>query len=120
MAGYKQARANATLDTELGGSRYVALYTVAPTATSNGTEVSGGAYARQAVAFSAATGGATSNSGVVTFPTATGSWGSVVAWAVVDASSGGNQIVYKTITPVTVDTGDIVTFASGAIQVSVS
>jgi hypothetical protein len=120
MAGYKQARANATLDSELGGSRYIALFTVAPTATANGTEVSGGSYARQAATFSAATGGATSNAGVITFPTATGAWGSVVAWAVVDASTGGNQIVYKTITPVTVDTGDVVTFASGAIQVSVS
>ena len=40
---------------------YAALYTVAPSDSSAGTEVTGGSYARQAITFSAASSGSTSN-----------------------------------------------------------
>lgn len=74
---------------------YLALFTVAPNdAGSGGTEVSGGSYARQAVTFDAASGGATQNAATITFPTATASWGTIVGVAVMDASSGGNMILY--------------------------
>lgn len=121
MAGLKQARANAILDSELrGGSRWLALYTAAPTATANGTEVSGGSYARQPITFDAASGGATQNSATVTFPAATAPWGTIVAWAIVDASSGGNQRTWKTISPISVGTGGVVRFQAGALDVTLA
>ena len=46
---------------------YVALYTVAPTDSSSGTEVTGGSYARQAVSFASSSGGATSNTANIDF-----------------------------------------------------
>lgn len=45
----------------------VALVTANGTDSAAGTEVTGGSYARQNVTFSAASGGATSNSGAVTY-----------------------------------------------------
>lgn len=124
MAGIKTARANAILDDELGVSpastRWLALYTVAPTATTDGTEVAGGAYVRQTAAFDAAAAGASQNSALVTFPAATASWGNVVGWAVIDAASGGSQRVFKGIAPVSVGIGDVVKFNAGEIDVTVS
>ena len=60
---------------------YLALYTTDPTDSDTGTELSGNAYARQQILFSAPTvvSGKTQiqNSTTITFPTATGSWGDV-------------------------------------------
>src|SRR5687768_16633926 len=77
-----------TMPTQL----YVSLHTTANTDSAAGTEVSGNAYVRQAVDFSAAASGATSNSATVTFPTATGSWGTITHIGLHDASTAGNYI----------------------------
>lgn len=123
MAGLKQTRANAVLNSELGvspsSSRVLALYTVMPTATTAGTEVSGGSYARQSVAFTSASAGASSNSATVTFPAATAPWGTVVGWAVLDGS--GNQITFDTFdSSFTVGIGDVVAVNSGDLDVSLA
>ena len=76
---------------------YLALFTVAPGVGGGGTEVSGGSYARQAVTFSAPASGATSNSGAITFPTATANWGTVVAWGLFDAATSGNLLLFGTL-----------------------
>lgn len=86
---------------------YVALFTVAPTsrAGTGGTEVSGGSYARQAIASTAWQAVATSGSGLtaieqlaqtnaITFPTATANWGTVVGIGLYDAVTGGNFLEY--------------------------
>lgn len=79
---------------------HVALFTAAPTDAGGGTEVSGGAYARQAVAtgassaWAAASGGATENSSAITFPTATANWGEILAAALFDAASAGNMLFW--------------------------
>ncbi len=78
---------------------YAALFTVAPGEAGGGTEVTGNAYARQAVTFSAPSGGATSNSADVTFPVTTPStWGTIVAVGIFDASSAGNLLIYAPLT----------------------
>lgn len=77
---------------------YVALFTTMPTRSTAGTEVSGGAYARQAVTFSAASAGTSANSGTLTFPTATADWGTVLGVCICDASTAGNQMWYGTLT----------------------
>lgn len=77
-------------------SVYVALYTVAPTDSTSGTEVIGGSYVRKIATFTAASNGATSNSGNIDFtgmPTCT-----VVAVGVLDALTSGNLLVYGTLT----------------------
>lgn len=89
---------------------YVALFTTAPTddTGTGAVEVSGGAYARVATtqgtsgtwgAASTTTDPTTlSNNGTtnaaITFPTATGNWGTVVAFGLYDAASGGNLLLW--------------------------
>lgn len=106
--------------TATGFSPYLALYTVAPTETGGGTEVTGGSYARTAVTFGAPSSGTISNSGAVTFPTPTASWGNVVAWAIMDASSGGNMWAYCDISTQTVNSGATVSFQSAQATVTLS
>lgn len=80
---------------------YLALFTSDPTDTGvAGTEVSGNAYARQPIAFSATTSGtgATSNSADVLFPSATGSWGTVTHIGLMDAVTAGNMLWYGQLT----------------------
>jgi hypothetical protein len=83
---------------------YIALYTAAPGEAGGGTEVSGGSYARQAVATGASSGwlnptaGATENSATITFPTATADWGTVVAVGLFDQLTGGNLLFFNSLT----------------------
>lgn len=103
---------------------YVALYTVAPTDSTSGTEVSGGSYARvttSASTWNSASAGATSNASAIVFPTASASWGTVTAVALVDASTAGNIVWYGTLTSnKTVDSGDTFQFAAGALTLSLN
>jgi hypothetical protein len=105
-------------------SCYVALYTVAPTDSSSGTEVSssGTAYTRQQLLntdWASASSGSITTASDVTFPTATASWGTVVAAAIVDASSSGNIIWYGTLTSnKTVDSGDTFKITAGNLTLS--
>lgn len=103
---------------------YVALYTTAPTDSTSGTEVSGGSYARVATTgatWNAAASGANSNASAIVFPTASASWGTVTAVALVDASSAGNIVWYGTLTSnKTVDSGDTFQFAAGALTLSLN
>jgi len=119
---------NKLLDHALGTTAYtaptvyVALYTVAPTDGTAGTEVTNAnGYTRKAVSFSAASGGATSNSGTVTFDTATGSWGTVVAMALVDSSThgAGNQLMWAALdTSKAITTNDVFTIATGDLDIT--
>jgi len=98
---------------------YLALYTVAPGEAGGGTEVSGGSYARQSVTFSAPAPDSSSNTTDVTFPVATGNWGTVVAFGVFDAASGGNLLYYETLTASRdIFTSDQLRFPSGQLIVS--
>lgn len=79
---------------------YLGVLTATPTDSSAGTEVSGGAYARQAITFAEPVSGDPSsmaNAVGIEFPTATAGWGTVVAWGVYDAATGGNLIWYGTL-----------------------
>lgn len=96
---------------------YVALYIADGT-----TECTGGSYARQAVGFTAFSGGGvSSNAAQVTFPTATASWGAtaITYFRIYDAASGGNALSnIKALTAplgAAVVSGDIVKFAPGAL-----
>lgn len=95
---------------------YVGLFTSDPTDAGSGTEVSGGSYARKAMAFSSPSGGATSNSSAVEFDQATASWGTVTHFGLFDASSSGNLLLHGALTTSkTIDEGDVFKFASSAL-----
>lgn len=99
---------------------YLAAFTSDPTETgAAGTEVSGGSYARQSAAFGAASGGTISNSGTITFPTATANWGTITHWAIFDASTAGNCLYYGTLTTSQViNTGGVLQVPPGNLIVN--
>ena len=99
---------------------YAGLFTAAPSDTGGGTEVSGNNYARTAITFGAPSpSGTCANSGAVTFPTPSGSWGACTHFGVFDASSAGNLLYWaalaQTETPLS---GNTVSFAIGALVVT--
>lgn len=131
MAGKSDYLENKMLDHRLGrpdytrpATVYIALFTAAPTDAGGGTEVTGGSYARAAVTnnatnFPAASGGAKSNGTAIAFPTATGNWGTVVAFGIFDASSGGNLMDWGDITPNrAINTGATASFAIGDLDIT--
>lgn len=115
---------------------YVGLFTVTPSDTGGGTEVTGGAYARATVANSlanwagtqgaatttASTGatGTTSNNGSITFATPTANWGTVVAFGIYDASTAGNLLFWGALTATkTINTGDVVSFPAASLSIQI-
>ena len=100
---------------------YIALYTDDPTDAGTGTEVSGNAYARQAVTFGSPSNGVTTNSAAVEFPQATGSWGTVTHVGIVDASSSGNLLYHTALdASKAIATGDVFRIASGSLSVTLA
>jgi hypothetical protein len=102
-------------------SIYVALSTVAITASSTGATITepatANAYVRQSLAgsawHSAASGTITNGIAGVTFPEATDSWGTIGYFALVDSSARatGNILAWGSVSPGrTVVAGDIVNF----------
>lgn len=103
---------------------YIGLFTVSPSDGGGGTEVSGGSYARAAVTnnatnFPAAVGGTKQNGTAITFPTASGAWGTVVAFALFDAPTGGNMLHWGAISPTkAVGIGDTPSFAPTTLTIT--
>ena len=122
---------NAILDLVVGGQAYtpastlyVALLTALPSDPSSApTEVSGTGYARVAVAnnltnWPAAVQGGKSNALAISYGTAGGSWGTVVAVALYSTPTGGTYLVAGQLTaPVTVASGNVVTIEAGALTI---
>lgn len=120
------------------GTWYVSLYTTCPTDSSAGTEVANAnGYARVSVGanaltnwastqgntgVSSGTGGQTSNLAAINFATATGAWGTINCWGLVDSGTygGGNLWVYAPVTtPPTITSGATASFAIGALTVQI-
>lgn len=127
MAGFTDYLENKIMDHVVGKTSYtmpstwIALFTVTPSDTGGGTECTGGSYARKATAgsdWTAAAAGLATNATALTFVTATGSWGgSIVAAALMDASTAGNMLIWGPLTVAkTVSSGDTLTFAIGDID----
>jgi hypothetical protein len=130
MAGFSDYLEDKVLDHVFGGTAYtapttlyVALYTVAPTDTGGGTEVSGGGYVRKTAAFTVLGTNPTtaSNSAAVEYPTATANYGTVVAVGIFDALSGGNLLAYANLdTSKVVSTGDVFRFNTGDLDITLA
>jgi hypothetical protein len=100
---------------------YIALYTVAPTDAGGGTEVTGGSYARQSSSgkWAAPAAGAVSTNAEIAFPQATADWGTVVAFAILDAVTSGNFLYWGDLTASkVVNNGDTFKFPSGDIDLT--
>ena len=102
---------------------YVGLSTVDPLDDASGlAEPSGGAYARVQTApadWNASSGGALDNASDITFPEATGSWGTITHFALFDAASAGNMLAHGSLTASkAIDSGDTAKFAAGDLDVS--
>lgn len=114
---------------------YVGLLTASANDTGGGTEVTGGSYARVAVTSgtaawngthgtttgaSSGTDGTVENAATIAFPTPSVSWGNVTHWGVYDAASGGNLLFYGVLTVAkTINIGDAVSFAAGALSLQI-
>ena len=97
---------------------FTALYTVAPTDSGGGTEVSGGAYARVTTVLSV-TGDTATNGSALEWATATGTWGTVLAVGIFDASTAGNLIAYGNLTTSkTITTGDVFRISTGNLDIT--
>lgn len=125
---FRNANASATAPLGLDATNvWLGLFTATPSDTGGGTEVTGGSYARVAVArtgagFNAATGatpGTTTNAGTVTFPTATAAWGTVTQFGIFDAATAGNLVYWGDLTnSKTIGSGDTASFAASAISIT--
>lgn len=106
---------------------FVGLSTTTITdAGGNITEPSGNGYARvsltnNATNWPAASAGSKANGTVITFPAATGSWGTITDWFISDAASAGNILVYGTLTTAKAfGSGDTASFAVGDIVITLN
>ena len=101
---------------------YVSLHTADPTDAGTGTEASGGSYARKSVTNNSTnfpSGNPKSNGTAITFATPSAGWGTVTHFGIWDASSGGNLLYYGALgTSKTINSGDTVSFAIGALVVT--
>ena len=102
-------------------TKYLALFTaVADGEAGSVTEVTGGGYARQTVAFTTS-GNTTSNNAAVEFPTATANYGTVTHVGVYDASSSGNLMAYAALSSnKTIETGDVFRVPSGDLDITLN
>lgn len=101
---------------------YVGLFTADPTDTAAAaTEISGNAYARQQATFAAPSspGGTCSTNADISFPQATGSWGTITHFAIFDASTAGNALFTGAFSASkAIATGDVFKIASGNLTVT--
>lgn len=106
---------NAVLETLIASDTpHLALFINNPGPAATGTELTGGGYTREAISFGAISGNQITNDVSVQFtnlPEAESTH-----YAVFDAASGGNLLVYGELDePIVSDSGDSATFAVGDI-----
>lgn len=110
-------------DNLTGGTKYIGLFSTNPTDANSGTEVTGGSYARQTIAFTVTLNQAKNNADVV-FPTATAGWGNVTHYGIFDALAG-NLLFHGALengsnenTTYTINNGDTIKFLANSISIT--
>lgn len=87
-----------TLDTNLTGTKYLALFQTDPGAAGTGTEVTYSGYARKAITWEAAaingSVGEKKNSNLIEFATVPSSDGLIAAYAAIMTAASGGSVVY--------------------------
>lgn len=108
---------------------YIALFTTAPVNGTDGAAVEVPAsnnYSRKSFVPNTSNFGAPSGAAPATitsganqvFATPSGSWGTIVGFAIYDAASSGNMLCYGAFSGVAVGSGDTVEFLSGNLTVT--
>ena len=102
---------------------YVALSTLDPTDDGLGlSEPGGNGYSRKQTSagdWNTASGGALDNANEIAFNEATGSWGTITHFALMDAASGGNMLAHGALgESKTIGSGDTAKFTAGDLNVS--
>lgn len=106
---------------------YLALCTADPTDTGTGASMNevadANGYARKAITFAAASSRRITQSGAVTFDAASGSWGTITHWAVLDSTThgAGNLLAHGSFSPsFAVVSGNTPSVTSGQVYIEVS
>ena len=139
MGSFSDYLENALLDHVFGsGSAHVGAYTVpnkfvalcteAVVDSDSGSDISevthADGYARVAMeTWSTASAGATENAEDILFPQATGAWGTIVDFAILDSSvdATGNVLAYGSLTiSKSVASGDTPKFATGDLDITLA
>jgi hypothetical protein len=102
------------------GNVYASLYSVAPSESSAGTEITGNGYSRQSVTFSAPSLGTAVSNAAVTFTCSSSNWPPVIAFGIMDANTSGNLMYFKTISSRQINVGDSLVYASGDITITLT
>ena len=99
---------------------YVGLSTADPLDDASGlAEPSGNGYARTACAAWSRSGNEVDNDNAVTFPEASGAWGTLSHFGLFDASSGGNLCCSAALdSPLAVGSGEVARFAAGELNIT--
>jgi len=127
MTAFSDYLENELLDHTLGGlaysspaAVYVGLATSSFADDNSGTgEISGGAYARKAASFAAASSGSCSTDTTITWDTATADWGTITHFGIFDASTAGNLLYHGALTASNViSNGDTFEITSGNLTIS--
>lgn len=120
MANIVDLEENRLLDLSLPDDNvWLALTSTAPSDATAGTEITGGAYARQPISMAAAAGGSKSNDTEILFLQATGAaWAEIQGYDIYSAVTAGTRRWHFTL-PVgdrrTVNVGDQYRIAVGAL-----
>ena len=128
MGGFSNYWENKILDHIFGKGSYtpptihVALSTADPLDDGSGiSEPSGNGYSRVVTStsdWSASSGGAVCNTNNITFPTASGNWGTITHFALFDSAMGGNMLAHGALDQPKVITGsDTGKFDAGALDI---
>jgi hypothetical protein len=129
MGGFSNYWENKILDHVLGNDTYtpptiyVALSASEPLDDASAVaEPSGNGYARAetcASDWSVSSGGSVSNATSITFPTASGSWGTITHFALFDSATGGNMLAYGSLSqPRAISNSDTGKFEASDLEIS--
>jgi hypothetical protein len=129
MGGFSDYWENKILDHIFGKGNYtpptiyVGLSTTDPTDDGSGlTEPSGNGYTRVqtfASDWNAASNSTLDNSSDITFTQATGNWGTITHFALLDAATAGNMLAYGVLSqPKSISESDTARFEAGDLDIS--
>jgi hypothetical protein len=105
---------NAALTALIASATKLALYSVMPTVSTAGTELSGSNYSRTTITWGSPASGAVSNSAAFQTPTASANWTAAAGYALLDSS--GNIYYFQAFSSsVTVLSGQYLYAAIGAL-----
>lgn len=98
---------------------WLALYSVAPTDSTAGTELTGNGYGRIAVALDAPSAGVATNGGTITFTASGGAWSAIVGHSLMSVETAGATLYFEdSVSGPTLADGDSYQFDAADVTVT--